>query len=233
MGQGHKREATRVTTGGSAATCAQPRSPPNRHSVRAAALREPRVRCARARPWCAAMVKLSRLAVHKGAHEDGVWSLAWRTPPGGGAPLLLTGSVDETVKSWRVDGDGLAAVEEYTGHVLGVVSVAASASGLAAAASLDSVIRVWDLASGETQAIFETPPAEAWGLCFPPGDAGARHLASAGGVSAGVALWNLQSKERDATFALPAPVRAPRGARIALPCAAPWRNPKLGGHQAR
>ena len=164
------------------------------------------------------MVKLSRLAVHANAHEDGVWSLAWAAPQGAGgaggvAATLLSGSVDETVKAWRVDsgegGDALAAVEEYTGHVLGVVSVAASASGLAATSSLDSVIRVWDLASGQAQAIFETPPAETWGLAFPPGAGGAKHLASAGGASAGVALWNLETKAKDATFALPPPVRAP------------------------
>jgi WD repeat-containing protein 61 len=153
---------------------------------------------------------LSRVGVQKDAHDEGVWSIAWAVPPAGGQELLLTGSVDETVKAWRVDVEGatgLAAVEEYTGHVLGVVSVAASATGLAATSSLDSVIRVWDLATGQAQAIFETPPAETWGLCFPPGDAGARHLASAGGASAGVALWNLDTKERDATFALPPPVR--------------------------
>ena len=161
------------------------------------------------------MVKLSRLAVQAGAHADGVWSLAWAVPPGGGAPTLLSGSVDETVKAWRVagdGGDGLAAVEEYTGHVLGVVSVAASAGGLAATSSLDSVIRVWNLATGQAQAIFETPPAETWGLAFPPGDAagGPRRLASAGGASAGVALWNLETKAKDATFALPPPVRPGR-----------------------
>jgi WD repeat-containing protein 61 len=162
---------------------------------------------AAARP--AAMVKAaSRVAVHKGAHEEGVWSLAWAAPAGGGEPQLLSGSADETVKAWRVDADaGLAAVEEYTGHCLGVVSVAASATGLAATSSLDSVVRVWDLATGAVQAIFEAPPAETWGLAFPPGDAGARQLASAGGAAASVALWNLESKQRDATFALPPLVR--------------------------
>ena len=161
------------------------------------------------------MVKLSRLAVKKDAHEDGVWSLAWTPPAAGGESTLLSGSVDETVKAWRVDGDsadGLAAVEEYTGHILGVVSVAASASGLAATSSLDSVIRVWDLASGQARAIFETPPAETWQLAFPPGEAGARHLASAGGASASVVLWNLETKAKDATFALPPPVRGPSAA---------------------
>ena len=163
---------------------------------------------------------LSRVAVQKGAHADGVWSLAWSAPPSGGEPLLLSGSVDETVKAWRVDADGgvgLAAVEEYTGHVLGVVSVAASATGLAATSSLDSVIRVWDLATGQARAIFETPPAETWGLCFPPGESGGRHVASAGGAAAGVALWNLETKERDATFALPPLVRAASRRRRAAP----------------
>ena len=174
------------------------------------------------------MVKLSRLAVKKDAHEDGVWSLAW-TPSSSGESTLLSGSVDETVKTWRVDGDsadGLAAVEEYTGHTLGVVSVAAASTGLAATSSLDSVIRVWELASGQTRVVFETAPAETWHLAFPPGDAGARHLASAGGASASVVLWNLESKAKDTTFALPPPVRrSPLRARGAARAA----NPRVVG----
>jgi len=154
------------------------------------------------------MVKLSRLAVQADAHADGVWSCAWA--PGTGGPALLSGSVDETVKAWQTGGEGgdtLRAAEEYTGHLLGCVCVAASATGLAATTSLDSVTRVWDLASGVPLAIFEAAPGEAWSLAFPPGDAGGRQLASAAGAAACVQLWNLGSKEVESTYSLPPPVR--------------------------
>lgn len=159
---------------------------------------------------------VSRLSLRKGAHEDSIWSLCWVNV--GGEPQLLTGGVDETVKSWRVDptGEGLAAVEEYTGEavsVLGVVSVVASDTGLAATCSLDSTIRVWDLATNTHIKALESAPAEAWTLAFAPGDAGARLLACAGGATASVALFNIQAQpgsEREATFALPVEVRGAR-----------------------
>ena len=58
------------------------------------------------------MVKLSPLAHQANAHEDSVWSVAWTA---GNDNLLLTGSVDECVKSWRASGDGLEMVHSYTG----------------------------------------------------------------------------------------------------------------------
>jgi WD40 repeat protein len=158
---------------------------------------------------------LSRLCVKKDAHEDSVWSLAWSSLPGAAQPALLTGGLDESVKSWRVDeaGEGLSAVEEYTGEavsVLGVVSVAASDTGLAATCSLDSTVRVWDLASNTHKAALELPPGEAWCLAFAPGDAGARRLAVAGGLTASVALFDLEAdaaSAREAVFSLPSEVR--------------------------
>ena len=57
------------------------------------------------------MVKLSPLAHQASAHDDSVWSVAWTA----GNDLLLTGSVDECVKSWRASGDGLEMVHSYTG----------------------------------------------------------------------------------------------------------------------
>jgi hypothetical protein len=39
----------------------------------------------------------------------------------------VTGSVDETVKTWRASGDACEETHTYTGHALGVVSVAVDA----------------------------------------------------------------------------------------------------------
>lgn len=64
----------------------------------------------------------------------------------------------------------MEALHTYTGHTLGVVSVAVDQSGTYAASSaLDSVIRVWNLKDSSTQAIIETEPSETWSIAFAPG----------------------------------------------------------------
>ncbi|KAL3643725.1 WD repeat-containing protein vip3 [Castilleja foliolosa] len=82
-------------------------------------------------------------------------------------PLLLTGSLDETVRLWNHEGP--EKVQTNTGHCLSVVSVAAHPFGRNdASASIDSVIRVFDVATNNTIATLETPPSEVWQLQFNP-----------------------------------------------------------------
>ena len=59
-------------------------------------------------------MKLSPLTHQADAHDDGVWAVAWSRNPEGD-DLLLTGSVDEGVKSWRATSDGLEMVHSYIG----------------------------------------------------------------------------------------------------------------------
>mmetsp|Transcript_33252 Transcript_33252/g.81713 ORF Transcript_33252/g.81713 Transcript_33252/m.81713 type:complete len:318 (-) Transcript_33252:129-1082(-) len=153
------------------------------------------------------MVKLSPLAHQTNAHADSIWSVAWTgTLPGGGGDLLLTGSVDENVKSWRASGDGLEMVHSYTGHTLGVVALAVSANGLVASSALDSFIRVWDVETHETKCVIESPPAENWELAFQPVE-DPQHIAVAGGTSGAVKLFSINDGGGAllATMSLPAP----------------------------
>lgn len=128
-----------------------------------------------------AMVRASSL--HKvQAHDEGVWCLAW-VP---GSQRLLTGSVDETVKSWEVDGDKSTMQHNYLGHTLGAIALAAEASGqYAASSALDSTIRVWNLETHTTKSIIETPPTETWGIAFGPAQGGDALLMAAAGGSTG------------------------------------------------
>lgn len=64
-------------------------------------------------------MKLSPLAHQTDAHDDGAWAVAW-CKSSDGDDLLLTGSVDESVRSWRATGDGLEMVHEYQGACAGV-----------------------------------------------------------------------------------------------------------------
>ncbi|KAG6588060.1 WD repeat-containing protein VIP3, partial [Cucurbita argyrosperma subsp. sororia] len=81
--------------------------------------------------------------------------------------FLLTGSLDETVKLWK--SDELDLDRANTGHCLGVVSVVAHPSGyVAASASLDSFVRVFEVGSNSTIATLEAPPSEVWQMRFNP-----------------------------------------------------------------
>jgi len=74
--------------------------------------------------------------VVENAHEDSIWTTCWLDDS------IVTGSVDETVRVWSVEGERLLNLE---GHNWGVVSVAYSTSTkVLASSSLDSHIRLWD-----------------------------------------------------------------------------------------
>lgn len=116
-------------------------------------------------------------------------------------PLLLTGSLDETVRLWNPEGP--EKVQTNTGHCLGVVSVAAHPSGrIAASASIDSFIRVFDVATNNTIATLEAPPSEVWQLQFNPQGT---TLAAAGGGSASVKLWDTAEWKLVAALEVPRP----------------------------
>jgi len=149
-------------------------------------------------------MKLSVLEKLDNAHEDSIWSACWAKEP----DLLVTGSVDESVKAWKAvgsdDSTKLQVQHTFTGHTLGVVSVVVNSAGtLAASSSLDSQIRVWDIATSDTKAVFDTPPSETWGVAFSPVS---QHLASAGGTTGKVSIWSIGSGEQAApevTMSLP------------------------------
>ncbi|OAY70570.1 WD repeat-containing protein VIP3, partial [Ananas comosus] len=88
----------------------------------------------------------------------------------------------------------------------GVVAAAAHPSGaLAAAASLDSSVRVFDVDSNASVTSLDAPPSEVWGLQFDPKGT---VLAVAGGGSASVKLWDTSTWQLIATLAVPRPDRA-------------------------
>lgn len=112
-------------------------------------------------------MKLAGLKSVESAHDDSVWAAAWVAETDARPALLLTGSLDETVRLWRPDD--LELERTSTGHCLGVVSVAAHPSGvIAASASIDSFVRVFDVDTNATIATLEAPPSEVWQLQFNP-----------------------------------------------------------------
>lgn len=136
--------------------------------------------------------KLSPLQHRKACHTDGIWAVSWLKGEGEGADKhLLTGSADETVKRWRVDGEGALHEEhcyKHEGLELGVVSVATAPNGLMAACSMRSQVLVFNATTFVAQ--ITAGPGAVWGTAFEPGDA-PRHLATAAGAAAGISLWRI------------------------------------------
>ncbi|XP_010261999.1 PREDICTED: WD repeat-containing protein VIP3 [Nelumbo nucifera] len=146
-------------------------------------------------------MKLAGLKSIENAHDESVWAVTWVPATDARPALLLTGSLDETVKLWRPDE--LVLEGTNTGHCLGVVSVAAHPSGvIAASASLDSFVRVFDVDTNATIATLEAPPSEVWQMRFDPKGT---ILAVAGGGSASVKLWDTATWQLLATLAVPRP----------------------------
>jgi hypothetical protein len=130
-------------------------------------------------------------------HEEGIWALAW-VPD---TDSLLTGSVDETVKLWRMGPEAECKVlQTYTGQTLGVIAVTAEPTGpYAASSSLDSAIRVWNITTHQTRTIIETPPSETWGIQFGPVTEHSVTIAAAGGSTGRVAIHKAESSEDPAS----------------------------------
>ena len=101
--------------------------------------------------------------------------------------------MDESVKLWSEIDDSLEAQHTYTGHTLGVISVAVDASNTYAASSaLDSFIRVWNLKDNSTKAVIETQPSETWTIAFmSDGTGGGPLLLAAAGEAAVFPVRNL------------------------------------------
>ncbi|XP_057540130.1 WD repeat-containing protein VIP3 [Amaranthus tricolor] len=148
-------------------------------------------------------MKLAGLKSLEAAHDDSIWAATW-VPASESRPfsLLLTGSLDETVRLWKADDD-VVLERSNTGHSLGVVSVAAHPSGvIAASASLDSFVRVFDVDSNNTIATLEAPPSESWQLQFHPMGT---MLAVAGGSSTSIKVWDTATWQLVATLQIPRP----------------------------
>jgi len=105
------------------------------------------------------------------------------------------------VKCW--DPETLTAVYECKGHNLGVVSVVSDPSGSrvlhhaylsliiigVASSSLDSHIRLWNVADGSLARDIDCGPGEVWSVAFSPD---ARFVAS-GSQSGNVNVWETET----------------------------------------
>eukprot|EP00935_MAST-01C_sp_MAST-1C-sp1_P000163 g163.t1 len=125
-------------------------------------------------------------------HTDGVWATCWTS-----TNKILTGSVDETVRSWTQAEKGFEKAHEMGGHQLGVISMAVNRDGTeCTTSSMDSQIRVWDVEQGQMKKVIDAGPVETWGIALHP--AGVQ--VASGSQSGNVNIWNLSSGNKEATL---------------------------------
>eukprot|EP00300_Choanocystis_sp_HF-7_P024392 c25834_g1_i1.p1 GENE.c25834_g1_i1~~c25834_g1_i1.p1 ORF type:complete len:310 (+),score=60.00 c25834_g1_i1:28-957(+) len=102
----------------------------------------------------------------KTAHDDGIWCCVW-TPDN----RLVTGSVDETLKLWSVDGeDRIHPIREVgLRNELGVVSIDVDSQGkYVVSSAMDSHLRIWDLQTHECVQAIDCGVVQNWGVSFHP-----------------------------------------------------------------
>eukprot|EP00116_Pleurobrachia_bachei_P000835 sb/3461097/ len=102
-------------------------------------------------------------------HEDSIWSVAWARSEKDNTENIITGGVDDLVKSWNWRDDFLEYKSELKGHQLGIVSVTINSAGtVAASSSLDSTIKLWDLDSSKQIKSIDAGPVDCWSVAFSP-----------------------------------------------------------------
>lgn len=132
------------------------------------------------------MERFRKLGTQDQAHENGVWALA--ASNGANREVIgdfLTGGCDGKLKTWRIKSDSEIVADEesegdeaassgpcvqigtFSGHSLPVVSVALAKNGsTAASTSLDGTVKIWSLASQDSEAksIQQLGITEVWGI---------------------------------------------------------------------
>jgi len=99
----------------------------------------------------------------KNAHTDAIWCTAWSS-----TNLLLTAGSDETLKVWNPSKMD-APVHQFTNHELSTLSVDVSLDGqTGVTASMDGMIRVYDIAAGAHRKLIDPGPKGTWGVAYHP-----------------------------------------------------------------
>lgn len=150
----------------------------------------------------------SLLHSSKEAHEDAIWCCAWgeiqvekeANLDGNDQKLcdcVVTGSVDNSVRLWIFRNNKLELHKTFTGHLLGVISVALNSDcSFCASSSLDSNLILWDVKKGTKLKTVMVGSSELWTIAFSPDD---KYVIS-GSHSGKIRMFNLEKYEMERTF---------------------------------
>ncbi len=154
--------------------------------------------------------KTFNVMVNFDGNDDAVYSLAYSTDEG----VIVSGSADRTVRTWRVTPAGNdeeiavgqqalemtgALVRQYNGHQGAVYSVDAALvvprrannqTAMIASGSADTSVIIWNLRSGNRYSTFEESTDAVYAVKFSPNG----ERVAAGGRDGKVRLWNLRRR---------------------------------------
>jgi len=124
------------------------------------------------------------------AHEDAIWTVAWTK-----SNVILTGSVDETLKAWDpTKAEKEASLWKSQGtHDLAVLSVVANSDGtMLATSSMDGNIRTFDVKSGSEIKKIPAGQMETWTIAYHP----KADLIASGTHTGKINIWDCKSGEK-------------------------------------
>ena len=132
---------------------------------------------------------VSELNERNGGHINAITALASIS---GSNVLFASGSADNTVKVWRVSGEGgnVSLLQTFVGHSNWISTLLDLGNGLLASGSWDSTVKVWQIGVDQALATFQGHTNQVTGLSL----AGNTSLAS---VSADgtMRLWTIPTPE--------------------------------------
>lgn len=131
-------------------------------------------------------------------NDEAVYSLAYAA----GDELIVSGSADNTIRSWRVTGGEPsgpeaytgALVREYNGHQGPVYSVDCGVwnnQEVIASGSADTSVSIWNLRSGNRHRTFDEPTDAVYAVQLSPNG----RLVAAGGRDSVVRIWRIGSSQ--------------------------------------
>ena len=131
-------------------------------------------------------------------NDDAVYSLAYAA----GDELIVSGSADNTIRSWRVTVGGTsgpeaytgALVREYNGHQGPVYSVDCGMwnnQEIIASGSADTSVIIWNLRSGNRRRTFDEPTDAVYAVQLSPNG----RLVAAGGRDGVVRIWHIGNSQ--------------------------------------
>lgn len=131
-------------------------------------------------------------------NDDAVYSLAYAA----GDELIVSGSADNTIRSWRVTVGGTsgpeaytgALVREYNGHQGPVYSVDCGMwnnQEIIASGSADTSVIIWNLRSGNRRRTFDEPTDAVYAVQLSPNG----RFVAAGGRDGVVRIWHIGNSQ--------------------------------------
>ncbi|XP_047506548.1 WD repeat-containing protein 61-like isoform X2 [Pieris napi] len=123
----------------------------------------------------AAAKAYSLLCKKENAHEDPIYCCAWtKIMPTGDSnekakDYIVTAGLDGISKVWEIKNNKLELLHVLKGHSMAIVSVAISPDGYTlATTSLDSILIIWELSTGNKVHEIETGSIDTWKVAFSP-----------------------------------------------------------------